>query len=81
MLRSRPSAKRPSSVIFLCGIDSQKAHNIANAREAIDRNLAEKILKILPLKYPEQPKLPFPMPGPEDVCIYEVVPVVISVLD
>jgi hypothetical protein len=32
-------------------------------------------------KYPPQGSLPLPMPGPEDVRIFRVVPTVISVLD
>lgn len=92
---------------FLCGLESQKAANIAfddrvsltidhdtaelmeitglsmaaRARKVYDRAEAEKVLRMLPEKYPEQPALPGPMPGPDDVHIFEVVPVVISVLD
>lgn len=94
-------------IYFLCGLDSQKAQNIAHddrvsltidhdtpqlmeitglsmaahARQVTNRDEAARILEMLPLKYPEQPELPVPMPGPDDVRIYEVVPVVISVLD
>ena len=92
---------------FLCGLESQKAANIAHddrvsltidhdtpnlmeitglsmaarARKVVDRAEAAKALAMLPLKYPEQPDLPFPMPGPDDVNIFEVVPMVISILD
>jgi nitroimidazol reductase NimA-like FMN-containing flavoprotein (pyridoxamine 5'-phosphate oxidase superfamily) len=53
----------------------------AKAKLVTDRDEAIKILSMLPLKYPEKPELPGPMPGPDDVCIFEVVPMVISVLD
>ncbi len=94
-------------IYFLCGLESQKAKNIAfddrvsltidhdtaelteitglsmaaRARRVTDRDEAAAALQRLPSKYPEQPELPVPMPGPDDVCIFEVVPVVISVLD
>jgi nitroimidazol reductase NimA-like FMN-containing flavoprotein (pyridoxamine 5'-phosphate oxidase superfamily) len=94
-------------IYFLCGLDSQKAKNIAfddrvsltidhdtaqlleitglsmaaRARRVTDREEAIAVLQKLPSKYPEKPTLPGPMPGPDDVRIFEVVPVVISVLD
>jgi len=42
---------------------------------------AERVLRMLPLKYPEQVSLPMPMPKPEEVRIFRVTPTVISVLD
>jgi hypothetical protein len=42
---------------------------------------ADKVLLMLPLKYPEQVSLPGPMPTPEQVRIFRVTPTVISVLD
>jgi hypothetical protein len=95
------------TLYFLCGLDSQKAANLARddrlslaldhdapqimqitglsmaARgEAVtDRGEAEKVLSLLPLKYPEQVLLPGPMPKPEEVRIFRVTPTVISVLD
>lgn len=95
------------TLYFLCGLDSQKAANLARdnrvsltidhdtpdimaitglsmaARtEAVtDREEAEKILRMLPLKYPEQNAPPVEMPSPEDVRIFRVTPTVISVLD
>jgi hypothetical protein len=92
---------------FLCGLQSQKAANIAHddrvsltidhdtpnimeitglsmaarARPVLDRDLGARVLSMLPMKYPEQQSLPFPMPGPEDVLIFELLPEVISVLD
>jgi nitroimidazol reductase NimA-like FMN-containing flavoprotein (pyridoxamine 5'-phosphate oxidase superfamily) len=93
---------------FLCGLESQKAANIARddrvsltidhdtpdimritglsmaARARPVVNLAEggRILGLLPGKYPEQTvPLPMPMPTAEQVRIFRVEPVVISVLD
>lgn len=53
----------------------------AHAQPVTDRTEAEKVLRKLPLKYPEQVALPIPMPSPEDVRIFRVTPTVISVLD
>ena len=95
------------TLYFLCGLDSQKAANLArddrvsltidhdtsdlmaitglsmaaHARAVMDRSEAEKVLRMLPLKYPEQVSLPVPMPTPQDVRIFRVTPTVISVLD
>jgi nitroimidazol reductase NimA-like FMN-containing flavoprotein (pyridoxamine 5'-phosphate oxidase superfamily) len=93
---------------FLCGLDSQKAANLArddrvsltidhdtpeimaitglsmagHATPVTDRAEAEKVLQMLPSKYPEQTTpLPFPMPTPDDVRLFRVTPTVISVLD
>lgn len=95
------------TLYFLCGLDSQKAANLARdnrvsltidhdtpqvmeitglsmaarAQEVANRAEAEKVLRMLPLKYPEQVALPGPMPTPEQVRIFRVMPTVISVLD
>jgi hypothetical protein len=95
------------TLYFLCGIDSQKAANLARddrvsltidhdtpdmlaitglsmaarAARVTDRAEAEKVLRLLPTKYPPQTALPFAMPTPDDVRIFRVTPVVISVLD
>lgn len=53
----------------------------ARARIVTDRTEAEKALRLLMLKYPEQTSLPLPMPRPEDVSLVRITPVVISVLD
>jgi nitroimidazol reductase NimA-like FMN-containing flavoprotein (pyridoxamine 5'-phosphate oxidase superfamily) len=53
----------------------------AKAEAVLDRAEAEKVLRLLPLKYPEQVSLPVPMPTPEQVRIFRVTPTVISVLD
>jgi len=92
---------------FLCGLDSQKAANIAHddrvsltidhdtpdmmaitglsmaahAKPVEDRAQAEKVLRMLPQKYPEPQTVPIEMPTPDDVRIFHVIPKVISVLD
>ena len=53
----------------------------AKAKAVVDRAEAEKVLRMLPLKYPEQASVPVSMPTPEDVRIFRVTPTVISVLD
>jgi nitroimidazol reductase NimA-like FMN-containing flavoprotein (pyridoxamine 5'-phosphate oxidase superfamily) len=95
------------TLYFLCGLDSQKAKNLAHdnrvsltidhdadqimeitglsmaarAHVVNDRAEAMRVLQMMPLKYPEQKSFPGPMPQPEDVRIYRLAPVVISVLD
>jgi len=92
---------------ILCGIDSQKAANLAHddrvsltidhdtpdlmaitglsmaahAQLVEDQAEAEKVLRLLPLKYPEDIAIPVPMPTPADVRIFRVTPTVISVLN
>lgn len=54
----------------------------AHAKLVEDRTEAEKVLRLLPLKYPNQSEpLPVPMPTPDDVKIFRLMPKVISVLD
>jgi hypothetical protein len=53
----------------------------ARAQAVTDRAEAEKVLRLLPTKYPEQASLPIEMPKPEEVRIFRVTPTVISVLD
>ncbi|WP_454743700.1 pyridoxamine 5'-phosphate oxidase family protein [Cupriavidus necator] len=53
----------------------------AHAQLVVDAVVAERILRMFPLKYPEQIALPVPMPTAEDVRIFRVTPMVISVLD
>jgi nitroimidazol reductase NimA-like FMN-containing flavoprotein (pyridoxamine 5'-phosphate oxidase superfamily) len=54
----------------------------ARATAVTDKAEAEKVLRMITRKYPEQNiPLPGPMPGPNDVRIFRVTPVVISVLD
>ena len=53
----------------------------AYAEAVVDRTEAEKVLRLLPTKYPEQVSLPGPMPTPDDVRIFRLQPTVVSVLD
>ena len=55
----------------------------ARAEVVVDRAEAEKALRLLLLKYPEQKSLPLhlPMPTPENVRIFRLTPTVISLLD
>ena len=95
------------TLYFLCGLDSQKAANLArddrvsltidhdtpqvmeitglsmaaHAQPVLDRAEAEKVLRMLPQKYPDQVGLPVPMPTADQVRIFRVMPTVISVLD
>ena len=95
------------TLYFLCGLDSQKAKNIARddrisltidrdtadlmkitglsmaarAHVVDDRAEADKVLRMLPLKYPDAPPLPVKMPTPDDIRLFRVTPTVISVLD
>src|SRR5579871_592376 len=95
------------TLYFLCGLDSQKAANIAHddrvsltidhdtpqvmeitglsmaarAQPVLDRTEAERVLRLLPRKYPEQVNLLGPMPTADQVRIFRVTPTVISVLD
>jgi len=52
-----------------------------HAQLVIDPTEAEKGLRLLMLKYPQQASIPLPMPTPADVRIFRVTPTVISVLD
>ena len=95
------------TLYFLCGLDSQKARNLARddrlsltidhdtadlmaitglsmaarAHAIEDRAEAEKVLRMIPLKYPDAPPLPFKMPSADEVRLFRVTPEVISVLD
>ena len=95
------------TLYFLCGLDSQKAANLArddrvsltidhdtaqvmeitglsmaaHVQPVLDRAEAEKVLRMLPQRYPEQVGLSGPMPTVDQVRIFRVVPAVISVLD
>lgn len=97
------------TLYFLCGLDSQKAKNLARddrlsltidddtadlmaitglsmaarAQAVDDRAEAERVLRMLPLKYPEAKPLPMPMkmPTADEVRLFRVTPLVISVLD
>jgi nitroimidazol reductase NimA-like FMN-containing flavoprotein (pyridoxamine 5'-phosphate oxidase superfamily) len=95
------------TIYFLCGLDSQKAKNLArenrvsvtidhdtadlmkitglsmaaHAHPVTDRGEAQKVINLLPSKYPDAPPLPFKMPTPDQVRLFRLEPVVISVLD
>ena len=95
------------TLYFLCGLESQKARNIArdnrisltidhdtsdlmaitglsmaaHAHAVTDAVEGEKVLRMLPLKYSDAPPLPMKMPRADEVRLFRVVPVVISVLD
>jgi len=55
----------------------------ARAHRVTDRAEAEKVLAMLPLKYPDAPPTTAQMklPAPDEVALFRVVPEVISVLD
>ena len=55
----------------------------ARAHRVSDRAEAEKVLAMLPLKYPDASPMTtqMKMPGPEDVAIFRVEPEIVSVLD
>ena len=55
----------------------------ARAHRVNDRAEAEKVIAMLPLKYPDAPPstAQMKMPGPDDVALFRVVPEVVSVLD
>jgi nitroimidazol reductase NimA-like FMN-containing flavoprotein (pyridoxamine 5'-phosphate oxidase superfamily) len=53
----------------------------ARATAVTDRAEAEKVLGMMPGKYPDAPPLPFQMPKWDEVRIFRVAPVVISILD
>ena len=46
-----------------------------------DRAEADRVLRMLPLKYPDAPPLPVKMPSPDEIRLFRVTPTVISVLD
>ena len=94
---------------FLCGLDSQKANNLARdnrvsitidhdtpdlmaitglsmaarAHRVTDQREAEKVLRLLPLKYADAPPSTanMKMPSPDEVALFRLEPEVISVLD
>ena len=55
----------------------------ARAHRVTDRAEAEKVIAMLPLKYPDASPATaqMKMPGPDDVALFRVVPEIISVLD
>jgi len=55
----------------------------ARAHRVTDRAEAEKVLAMLPLKYPDAPPTTaqLKMPAPDEVALFRVIPEVVSVLD
>jgi nitroimidazol reductase NimA-like FMN-containing flavoprotein (pyridoxamine 5'-phosphate oxidase superfamily) len=53
----------------------------ARAQAVVDPAEAEKALRLLMAKYPQQTSMPVPMPASADVRVFRVTPAVISVLD
>lgn len=66
----------PSQIMEITGVSMA-----ARAMAVVDRAEAERVLKLLPKKYPEQKAMPGPMPEPDQVRIFRVEPCVISLLD
>jgi nitroimidazol reductase NimA-like FMN-containing flavoprotein (pyridoxamine 5'-phosphate oxidase superfamily) len=95
------------TLYFLCGLESQKAANLARddrvsitvdhdtpqvmeitglsmaarAARVTDPAEAERALRLLMARYPEQQGLDIPMPKASEVALFRVTPEVISVLD
>jgi len=53
----------------------------ARAQAVADADEAQRVLRLLMLKYPQQASMPLPMPTPADIRVFRVTPKVISVLD
>jgi hypothetical protein len=55
----------------------------AHARRGTDRGEAEKVIRMLPLKYPDAAPATaaLRMPSPEEVALFRVEPMIVSVLD
>lgn len=53
----------------------------ARAQQVLAPSEADKALRLLLSRYPEQNSLPLPTPSPSDLRIFRVTPIVISVLD
>ena len=53
----------------------------ARAQTVTERAEAEKAMQLLMKKYPEPQSLPLPMPEPDEMRIFRLTPVVISLLD
>jgi nitroimidazol reductase NimA-like FMN-containing flavoprotein (pyridoxamine 5'-phosphate oxidase superfamily) len=66
----------PSQIMQITGLSMA-----ARATRISDRREAEKVLSMLPSKYPQQESFPLEMPKPDDVALYRVTPSVISLLD
>jgi len=65
-------------IMSICGLSmAARAHRVS------DRGEAEKVLAMLPLKYPDAPPATaeMKMPLPDEVALFRIVPEVVSVLD
>jgi nitroimidazol reductase NimA-like FMN-containing flavoprotein (pyridoxamine 5'-phosphate oxidase superfamily) len=66
----------PSDIMAITGL-SMAAHAVPVS----DRAEAEKVLRLMPAKYPDQKALPVAMPTPDQVSLFRIEPSVVSVLD
>jgi len=66
----------PSNIMAITGVSMA-----ARAIPVTDRTEAEKVLRLMPAKYPATKALPVAMPTPDDVALFRIEPSVISVLD
>lgn len=66
----------PSDIMAITGLSMA-----ARAIPVSDRAEAEKALRLMPTKYPDQKTLPVAMPAPDEVSLFRIEPSVISVLD
>lgn len=66
----------PSDIMAITGLSMA-----ARAIEVTDRAEAEKVVGLMPSKYPEQKALPIAMPTPGQVSLFRIQPSVVSVLD
>jgi nitroimidazol reductase NimA-like FMN-containing flavoprotein (pyridoxamine 5'-phosphate oxidase superfamily) len=66
----------PSDIMAITG-----ASMAARAIPVTDRAEAEKVLRLMPSKYPGQQALPVAMPTPGEASMFRIKPSVVSVLD
>jgi nitroimidazol reductase NimA-like FMN-containing flavoprotein (pyridoxamine 5'-phosphate oxidase superfamily) len=66
----------PSDIMAIRGLSMA-----ARAIPVTDRAEAEKVLGLMPRKYPDQKSLPVAMPTPDEVSLFRIEPSVVSVLD
>ncbi len=66
----------PADIMAITGLSMA-----ARAIPVSARAEAEKVLRLMPSKYPDQKTLPVAMPTPDDVSLFRIEPNVVSVLD
>ena len=66
----------PSDIMAITGVSMA-----ARAVPVTDHAEAEKVLRLMPSKYPGQKALPVAMPTPDEVSVFRIEPSVVSVLD